>query len=95
MKNAHLTLRLPDDLAKELERIAEARSIPKSGLVREAVAQYLVAGQQRPEARPLLAGEFARIWEALPHLTIAEAENLDADVRRDRATLLPPDVPWE
>ena len=95
MQNAHINLRLPSDLANELTRVADARGIPKSGLVREAVAHYLVAGKQRPEAPTLLAGEFARIWDALPHLTMAEAENLDADTCRAREALPPLVDPWE
>lgn len=95
MKDAHLTLRLPHDLARELDRAAELRGTPKSGLVREAVAHYLEAGKQRPEAPPLLAGEFSRIWNALPHLTIAEAGKLDADICRAREALPPLVDPWE
>jgi hypothetical protein len=95
MKDTHLTLRLPLDLAQKLDRAAELRGTAKSGLVREAVAHYLVAGKQRPDAPPLLAGEFAAIWDALPHLTIAEAGELDADVRRAGEALPLPVDPWE
>ncbi len=95
MKDTHLTLRLPHALAEKLDRAAELRGVPKSGVVREAVAHYLVAGKQRPDSPPLLAGEFARIWDALPHLTIAEAGKFDTDLRRAREALPLPVDPWE
>lgn len=41
MKRSHLTLRLSPDLARALDRWARAQGVPKSQLVREAVARYL------------------------------------------------------
>lgn len=94
MNRTHLTLRIPDDLATALERLTESRGVPKSGLVREAVAQYLVAGKTRLEVPPLRARDFMLMWDALPHLTVAEAAGLDADLTRARSDLLPPGDPW-
>ncbi|MEK7668294.1 MAG: CopG family transcriptional regulator, partial [Gemmatimonadota bacterium] len=41
MKDSHLTLRLPADLARALARWARSRRVPKSQLVREAVTRLL------------------------------------------------------
>lgn len=94
MRNTHLTLRLTVDLARSLERLAASRSLPKSHLVREAVAQYLSGDAPRPEASPLLARDFKALWESLPHLSVDEATRLDTDLQRARAALAPPGDPW-
>ena len=94
MKDSHLTLRLPDDLARELERVAESSGVPKSMLVREAVATYLAAHSARPSKPRLLAGEFAVLWESLPHLGHAEAEAFEADLVRARDVFPPSRDPW-
>jgi predicted transcriptional regulator len=94
MRDTHLSVRISDELAASLERLAEARGTPRSGLVREAVAQYVVSGAPRADAPQLLARDFKRAWEALPHLAPEEAAALDTDIRQARSTLLPPDDPW-
>ena len=39
--DAQITLRLPRELARNLARLAKARGVKKSHLVREAVVEYL------------------------------------------------------
>ncbi len=94
MEDAHLTLRLSADVVQSLERLAESRGMPKSRLVREAVAQFLNGDATRPEAPPLSARDFKAVWESLPHLSVDEATRLDTDLQRARAALAPPDDPW-
>jgi len=94
MTDTHLTLRITGDLAKALARMADARSIPKSRLVRDAIAHYLAAGTQRSGEPPLLAGDLMQLWDALPHLAIDEATQFDTDLRQARAALAPPDDAW-
>lgn len=95
MKDSHLTLRLPADLARALARLARGRAVPKSQLVREAVARYL-APSSTPAERPpaVTARTFAERWAALPRLTPEEARDLEADVSAGRAALPPVRNPW-
>ena len=53
-----LTVRIPRDLARALARRAKARGVPKSQLVREAVARYVT---EPAEPTP---GE---TWERIKH----------------------------
>ena len=39
--NSQITVRLPDELVRRLDRLAEARSIRRSELVRDAIRAYL------------------------------------------------------
>jgi hypothetical protein len=94
MKDAHLTLRLPEDLARELGRAAEKRGVPKSMVVREAVAQYLGLSPHGTPPRPLSGRELALLWARMPHLTPEEAEAFEKDIELGRQFLLPPDDPW-
>ena len=94
MDDAHLSLRLPADLASTLDRIAELRGVGKSQLVREAVSQYLTGGAARDDAAPLLAADFRKVWDALPHLSVDEATAFETDVQQARAALALPDDPW-
>jgi ribbon-helix-helix CopG family protein len=95
MNHTHITLRLPDDLAKSLSRRARARNVPKSQIVREAVANYLIGAPLRPEPRMVTALELAARWPAVPHLTPAEAASMAADIEGGRIALPLPAVPWE
>ncbi len=95
MQDSHLTLRLPDDLNRELERAAVARGVPKSMVVREAVARYLASGPMREIVRPMSAAEFARVWTAAPHLTREEADAYAEDIAAARAELPPLRDSWE
>jgi hypothetical protein len=95
MKDAHLTLRLSADLARALARLARGRRVPKSQVVREAVAGYL-APAAAPANRPpqVTARTFAERWAALPRLTPEEARDLEADIAAARAALPPVRSPW-
>jgi hypothetical protein len=95
MKDSHLTLRLPADLARAIARWARSRGVPKSQLVREAVARYL-APSSAPAERPprATARAFAEHWAALPRLTPEEARDLEADIAAARAALPPVRAPW-
>ena len=94
MDDAHFSLRLPTDLARTLDRFAESRGIGKSKLVREAVSQYLTGGAARDDASPLLAADFRKVWDGLPHLSVDEATAFETDVQQARSALAPPDDPW-
>src|SRR5690242_8527519 len=65
--NAYLTLRLPADLARALARWARMRRLPKSTIVREAVARYLAPPSEGSAAR-VTGRELAARWATLPHL---------------------------
>jgi len=69
--------------------------VPKSQLVREAVARYL-APSSAPAERPprVTARTFAEHWAALPRLTPEEARDLEADIAAARAALPPVRTPW-
>ena len=95
MKNSHLTLRLPADLSRALARWARSRSVPKSQVVREAVASYLAPASAPTERPPqVTARAFAERWAALPRLTPQEAADLEADIAVARAALPPVRSPW-
>lgn len=95
MKDAHLTLRLPADLARALARWARRRRVPKSQLVREAVALYLAPSSASSERPPrVTARTFAERWAALPRLTPDEARDLEADIAAARSALPPVRTPW-
>jgi hypothetical protein len=95
MKASHLTLRLPADLARALVHLARGRGLPKSQLVREAVASYL-APPSAPAERPprVTARAFAERWANLPRLTPEEAHDLEADIAAARAELPPVRSRW-
>ena len=44
--DAQITLRLPRELARHLARLAKARGVKKSHLVREAVSEYVARTQE-------------------------------------------------
>jgi len=95
MKDSHLTLRLPADLARALARLARTRRLPKSQVVREAVVSYL-APSSAPAERPprVTARTFGERWAALPRLTPEEVCDLEADIAAARAALPPVRAPW-
>ena len=96
MKESHLTLRLPTELARALARWAKARGLPKSQVARDAVAQYLApppgdhAGAVNFSARDL-----AERWSTLPRLQPDEADLLAADIAAGRADLPPVTGSWD
>lgn len=93
-KDAHISLRLPESLSDGLDRAAEERGAPKSALVREAVAAFLSPARPSARVRPMLATEFARLWETAPHLSAEESASFAADIRAVRDSYPPPDDPW-
>lgn len=95
MKDSHLTLRLPAALARLLERLAHARGLPKSHLVREAVAIYLGGGDHDRPERTVSGRELAKRWRSFPRLTQEEADELAADIAKARAELPPVVARWK
>lgn len=94
MKDSHLTLRLPRELARALARWARERGRPKSELVREAVATYLApVSPGRPRA--LTAAELAAGWSSLPRLAPEEAASLGEEIAAARRDLPPVRGAWE
>lgn len=96
MKDSHLTLRIPAALARALNRLAHLRGMPKSELVREAVASYLTP---RPDiaTRPqtLSAAELAKRWGSIPRIEPHEADALANDIAEGRAGLPRLSMHWE
>lgn len=92
----YLTLRLPADLARALSRWAKARRVPKSAVVRDAVARYL-APSTPPEgaARRVTGRELAARWARIPHLTPKEAQDLATDIAAGREALPALRTAWE
>ena len=92
----YLTLRLPAELARALTRWARTRHLPKSAVVREAVARYL-APTAPPEgaARRITGRGLAVRWAAMPHLTPQEAQDLATDIAAAREALPPLHAAWE
>lgn len=51
MKDDQLTLRLPQQLLRDIDHLAQSRGVPKAQVVREALAAYLAApGAPGPES---------------------------------------------
>lgn len=94
MKDTHLTLRLPTELARALARWARERQVPKSQVVREAVARYL-SPPPSPRPPPVTAADFAGRWATLPRLTAEEATAFEADIAAGRVALPPVRAAWE
>jgi predicted DNA-binding protein len=95
MKESHLTLRLPAELAKALIRKARALGVPKSHMVREAVARYLEPTERAADVRLVAARDLAARWKTLPRLTPAEAEGLADDIAAGREALPTVRGAWE
>ena len=95
----HLTLRLSRDLARAVARWARAHGVPKSQVVRDAVAAYVgVAGAGAATidtARITPARSAAARWPSLPHLTPKEAGGLAGGIAASRTGLPSVDSPWE
>jgi hypothetical protein len=98
MKDDHLTLRLPAALARALARLARTRGLPRSQLVREAIAGYV--GSPAPPvpertAPPRTARELAAAWSHLPRLARDDADDFVRDLTRSRESAVLPDEHWE
>ena len=96
VKDDHLTLRLPAELARALARWARVRRISKSEVARDAVERYLTGFTAPPEAVPrLTARALAARWPSLPRLAPEEAAELGTDIAAGRAELPAVRPPWE
>jgi len=95
MKSAALTLRLSVEVAKRLASIARARGIPKSQIVREAVARYLAPSGSGSESSRLTARMLAERWNDIPRLTPEEASELHDDIAAARKKMRLPAPVWE
>ncbi len=100
MKDEHLTLRLPRDLARALTRWAREHGVPKSQVVREAVTRYCLPATREPAtletASPTVtAAAFAVRWAALPRLTPDETTAFEADIDAARRALPGAPDTWE
>ena len=95
MKGAHLTLRLPEDLARTLELAADARGVAKSMVVREAVAEYLTGHGPRAVVPTARARDLANLWRAIPPLGSEQGNAFASDIDASRDALAPPHNPWE
>ena len=100
MKDEHLTLRLPRDLARALSRWAREHGMPKSQAVREAVTRYCFPDTREtvtPEttAPTVTAVAFAARWAALPRLAPDETTAFEADIDAARRSLPGAPDAWE
>jgi len=95
MKASHLTLRIPAELEKILDRLARTRKIPKSQIVREAVMGYLASPLEESRGGTLTGRELAEKWTSIPKLDPDEAEDLSRDVVRARNELPRPKSAWK
>jgi hypothetical protein len=96
MKDDTLTLRLSRELAQALSRWARDRGVPRSAVVREAVAGYVAARDAGPApAPPLTAASLAARWPGLARLTPDEARMLERDLAALRRELPRARDSWE
>jgi hypothetical protein len=98
MKDEHLTLRLPRDLARALARWSREHGVPKSQAVREAVARYCLPAALEtvtPETASVTAAAFVARWAALPRLADDEATAFEADIDAARRELPGAPDTWE
>lgn len=95
MKDSHLTLRLPADLARALSRLARARGLPRSQVVREALAGFLTPAAAAPASPRRTARDLASRWSGLPRLLPVEAGDLGRDIEASRLQVPPLDERWE
>ena len=81
MRDGQLTLRLPHELLRAIDRRARALGVPKAQVVREALAAYLAEPTEPDPAAPMravsgLVGSLALDPEAI------ERDEIAARVRR-------------
>ena len=96
MKNAHITLRLPSAIARALERNARTEGVPKSQVVREALARYVLpVGSAAATPRTVTAADLAALWPRLPRLTTEEAVKMAEDLADARKKLPAVKPKWE
>jgi hypothetical protein len=94
MKKSHVTLRMSAALDRALERLGRSRGVPKSQLVREAVARYLMPSGELA-GRTVTGVELSERWALLPHLDSDEAKAMSKDITDGRQALPEPVSHWE
>lgn len=95
MKTDALTLRLSPDLARALRRLAKLKGVPKSQVVREAVAEYVSPSGPTPAAQEISARALALSWPKIPRLTPEEASAFEIEIGNAREGLVLPPAAWE
>lgn len=95
MKTDALTLRLSADLSRALRRLAKLKGVPKSQVVREAVAEYVSASSARSVVEEISARAVALSWPRMPRLTPEEASAFATDIGDARESLVLPPAAWE
>ena len=98
MKDDYLALRLPAALARALARLAKARGLSRSEVVREAIAGYLEPSSRPPTPPPstrLSARDLSAAWVSIPRLSADEAESFGRDNERGRELVTMDDERWE
>jgi len=95
MKTEALTLRLSASLANSLRKIAKQKGVPKSQVVREAVAKYLSPPAGDSPVREVSARALAASWKTIPRLSPDEATDLGREIAGAREGLVLPPSPWE
>ena len=97
MKDDYLALRLPTALGRALARLAKARGLSRSEVVREAISTY-VEPAARPSPSPsvrLVAKDLAAAWASIPRLSPDEVESFTRDIDRGRELVNLDDERWE
>ncbi|HEU4799365.1 MAG TPA: CopG family transcriptional regulator [Gemmatimonadales bacterium] len=97
MKDSHLTIRIPRELAQTLARMARVRGVSRSHLAREAVARYVGRAPNDAPATPaktISAKELGQLWSSLPRLNPDEADDLERDIAQARSAIGQPAEPW-
>jgi predicted transcriptional regulator len=96
MKDSHLTVRLPRELARALGKWARERGVAKSVLVREAVAGYLAPPPATDAGvRVVTAAEAAVRWKRIPRLSPDDSTTFAADIAAAVRAVPPPRTAWE
>ena len=84
-------------MSRALARRARERGVPRSQVVREAMAGYL-AGESGARAsasgRLVSASELAAKWRTIPRLTAAEADDFAEEIEAARRAVPAPPSPW-
>ena len=97
---ATISLRLPDDIEARLAEEARIEGLPRSEVVREAIAEYIARRERERFMEEMVAA--ARAMSADPEsrretLEIAEDmvdDGLDAIIAEERAAGIDPDEKW-
>lgn len=86
-KTVKMTFTLDEETAERIDRTARRLGLPKSGVVREAVAEYAVrAGQLSERERARVLQVFDDLVPRIPGRTAAATDREIDEVRRARRT---------